>query len=220
MELSEFTFRLILIFIPGLISFVIIDFLTTHKEIKLHMAVIYSLILGFMCYFFYYSIIQFVNLFPNTKYEFCFLASLSNKESKLNFVEIVFVTCLSIPVGLFFTRLINYAVVFKIARKFKITEKPGYIDIWTTVMQSNIPNLVLIKDKEEERIYYGWISLFSHIKDVIEIFLVDVTVYELSNNVITNKFNTGGLYLLKKSDNIVVQFPYLTMKEIEESANE
>lgn len=36
MELSEFTFRIILIFVPGLISFLIIDKLTIHKEFKVH----------------------------------------------------------------------------------------------------------------------------------------------------------------------------------------
>jgi len=45
MELSEFTFKIILIFVPGLISFLIIDKLTIHKEFKVHQIIINSLIL-------------------------------------------------------------------------------------------------------------------------------------------------------------------------------
>lgn len=50
MGITEFTFKLILIFIPGIITFIIVDRLTIHREAKPHHWIIYSFLLGFLCY--------------------------------------------------------------------------------------------------------------------------------------------------------------------------
>jgi hypothetical protein len=56
MNLSEFAFRFIFLFIPGLIVFNIVNKLTFHREFKTPDILLGSLTYGFFCYLIYYSI--------------------------------------------------------------------------------------------------------------------------------------------------------------------
>lgn len=64
MNVTEFTFRLIFLFLPGLITFIVVDVLTTHRSIPTVRIFLYSLVLGFLCYFAYYplTLIPFLDL--------------------------------------------------------------------------------------------------------------------------------------------------------------
>ena len=226
MELSEFTVRLILIFTPGLISLFIIEYFVTIKEIKLHRLITYSFLLGIICYMIYYMIIIVITVVNNmishklvfdiNTISFSFLDSMINSELDLNFKEILAATTISIFVGCIFSYFIKYKLLYRIAYKIKLSNKHGDIDLWSSIMNNDkIPKLVIIKDKEKNRIYYGWVGSFSSIKDILEIYLYNVTIYESQGNEITNKFYTPGLYLTRKSDNIEMQFPYPNLDEIE-----
>lgn len=50
MSISEFTVKLMVIFLPGIIAFTIIDNLTTHNKTEISHRILYSFILGFICY--------------------------------------------------------------------------------------------------------------------------------------------------------------------------
>ena len=205
MELSEFTLRIILLFIPGVISFIIIDKLTIHKESKAHNILIISLILGFICYIFYYLGISLAGRFWEINRKCLFFDALSNKEVKLDYKEIAVVSGLSIIIGFVFTFLINYKVLYRIAHRLKISNKPGDIDVWSYIMNSRAPEWVVIRDIENDLMYQGWIEAFSDGIDDDELFLRDVKVFR--NSTAAELYEIPGLYLPRKRENIVVEFP-------------
>jgi len=207
MELSEFTWRIILLFIPGIISFIIIDQLTVHKGSKIHWILIDSLILGFFCYSFYYVITLILNLFPNINLEFSFFEALTNKDSSLNFNEITFVTGLSVPIGFFFTFLINYKVLYRISHILKISNKFGDIDVWSYIMNSKEPEWVVIRDIENDLMYEGWIEAFSDSTEANELFLRDVKVFK--DSTAEELYEIPGLYLPRRRENLIIELPSL-----------
>jgi hypothetical protein len=50
-DLKEFTFKLIILFFPGLLAFVLYDRLTVHKKVEPFYFVVNSLIFGILAYF-------------------------------------------------------------------------------------------------------------------------------------------------------------------------
>lgn len=214
MELSEFTFRIILIFVPGLISFLIIDKLTIHKEFKIHQIIIRSLILGFLCYFSYYLMLQVIKIVLKINIKFSFLQALVDKSSIINLKEIIFVTIISIPIGFLSTFLLNYKVIVRIAHRLKISNKFGDIDVWSYIMNSKMPEWVIIRDIENDLMYEGWIEAFSDSTGVDELFLRDVKVYK--NSTAEECYEIPGLYLPRKRENLIIEFPLLNFSEYKE----
>ena len=128
MQISEYTFRLFLIFLPGIISYSIIITLTVHEKVSPFKMVLNSFIFGFICYLLYYSVTL---LF---KTPFSFFNYLVDSSYALNFDEILIVATCSVPIGLGFTALISHKVIFKIAHLFKISHKIGEPGVWSYLM--------------------------------------------------------------------------------------
>lgn len=215
MQLSDFTLRIILIFIPGVISFIIIDKLTTHKEPKLHQILINSFVLGFLCYCFYYLVTLLIGISLKINLRFLFFEVLTNKDTPLNFKEIILVTGLSFPMGFIFAFLINYKILHRIAhiriKNFQISNKFGDVDVWSYIMNSKMPEWVVVRDIENDLMYEGWVEAFSDSTEKDELFLRDVKVYK--NSTADELYAVPGLYLPRKRENLVMEFPLLEFSE-------
>lgn len=211
MVFSDFALRIILLFIPGIIALLIIDRLTSHRSLKVFQWVIYSLLLGFSSYVFYYLIILFLGkLCPSNEYTFSFFRALTDKDITLEFGEIILVTGLSIIIGFIFVYLINYTVLHRIAQKIKASKKFGDYDVWGYLMNSDQIYKVIVRDRENDLMYYGRIKAFSDacIKD--ELFLKDVRVYRNSDAEMLYKM--PGIYISKKRENLILEFPEFDFK--------
>lgn len=229
MQISEFTFRLILLFIPGIIACVIVDCLTIHKERKLHEILLYSLLFGFLCYFMYGATIYFLGFLKflaellsqlNYKLEFNFLRSLTDNSIKLDLKEIFIVTFLSIPVALLFSFLINYKILYRIAHKLNISKKYGDIDLWSYIMnmKTSESEWVVVRDVENDLMYEGWIQAFSDSSEKNdELFLRDVKVYRnLSGDLL---YDIPALYLSRERKSLLIEFPSFKFSEFKDRQN-
>lgn len=208
MTLSEFTLRIILIFLPGLIAYIIIEQLTVHKEIRPYRFFINSLILGFLCYLIYYPISLISNL------EFNFIQSLLNNKASPDIKEILITILLSIPLGFIFSKLINRKILHKFAQKLKVTNKFADIDVWSLIMNSEIPEWVVIRDIENDLMYEGWVHFFSDSTERDELFLRDVKVF--TNSTAQPLYEVPGLYLPRKRENLTIEFPAMKFSEYKE----
>jgi len=208
---SDFVLRIILLFVPGIIALLIIDRLTSHKSFKIFQWIIYSLLLGFSSYVLYYAIIILLGkIFPDNNYVFYFFNSLIDKNVPLEFSEIILVSGLSIIVGIVFVYLINYTVLHWIAQRIKASKKFGDYDVWGYLMNSNQINKVIVRDRENDLMYYGRIKAFSdaYVKD--ELFLKDVKIYR--NSDAEKLYEMPGIYISKRRENLILEFPKLEVK--------
>lgn len=226
MQISEFTFRLILLFIPGIIAFIIVDCLTIHKERKLYEILIYSLLFGFLSYLMYGIVIYFFGLIKalavllsqlNYKLEFSFLKSLTDNSIALDLKEIFIVTFLSIPVAFVFVYLINYKILYRIAHKLNISKKYGDIDLWSYIMnmKTSDSEWVVVRDIENDLMYEGWIQAFSDSSEKNdELFLRDVKVYKNSTG--DELYDIPAIYLSRERKNLLIEFPSLKFTEFKD----
>ena len=218
MQLSEFTLRIILLFIPGITCLTIIDKLTDHKELKLHQLLINSFVLGFLCYASYYLIILIIGMCPNINLQFSFFDILMDKNTSLDFKEIIFVIGWSVPLGFIFTFLINSKVLHRVARALKTSKKFGDADVWSYIMNSKMPEWIVIRDLENDLMYEGWIEAFSDSTEKDEVFVRDVIVYK--NSTADKMYSIPGLYLSRKRENLIFEFPSLRYTKYMKRKNE
>lgn len=211
MEFSEFALKIMLLFLPGIVSFLIVDKLTNHKEFKLYQILIYSLLYGFLCYYFYYLLITAWKILFKSEIYFSFFNTLIDKEDVLDFKEIAYVTILSILVGFISTFFINYEILNKFARKLKITKKFNDVDVWSYLMNSKNTEWVVIRDRKNDLMYECWVELFSYSTEKDELFLRDVKVFK--NSTAEKLYEIPGLYLPIKRENLIIEFPALEYTE-------
>jgi hypothetical protein len=207
MNLSEFAFKLIFLFIPGLIAFNIVDKLTFHKEFKTPNILLGSLTYGFICYLIYYFLFIFLaDIFPFfPKQTFYFAENLTNSEAKLNFQEIMIVTLFAIPTGLFSAAFVNSRVLFKLSSKLNISDKLDDIGVWNKALEDSLNNWIVIRDVKNDIMYRGWIESFSDGLDNHEILLRQAEVFRNSDANIL--YSIPSLYInLNKENNLTIEF--------------
>ncbi|MBA7545836.1 hypothetical protein ES705_38214 [subsurface metagenome] len=206
-EITEFTFRIFLIFAPGVLAFIIVGKLTVHDKTTPFFAVFKSFILGFLCYLSYYPISEFLNL------PFSFLQTITDLEQTIDFKEVAFSALMAIPVGLIVSALIFHNVLFKVAYRLGVSRKIGAPGVWSHIASFHPKTIdtqwVNIIDEQQGLFYRGFLQFFSDNNDLEnEYFLRNVRVYEYQNNKQGKLiYQIPALYLNGKRENFKVEFP-------------
>lgn len=200
MGLTDFSFRLLLLFIPGMIAFVTVDSLTTHRKVKVHHWVIYSFLLGIASYVIWFlglDVFCSINGLMNP-YEFldCFI----NLQKPIQAKQLVSVSITAFFLGTFISFIINKKIFYKVMQSMNITNRYGDVDLFRYIMENNIPKWVYIRDMNSDRSYYGFITAWSGPDENDGIFLRDVKVYQDSTGEWC--YDTPAIYLPKKNRRI------------------
>jgi len=210
MEISEFSIRIILLFLPGIIAKLIIESLTVYKEKRLFYFTIYSLVLGFFSYFCYIYFLKSINLLPfiSIQTDVQFLKALLDTKNTIDIIEVLNVSIFSIFIGLFFSFAINRKYFHRIAQSLKITRKFAEMDVWQYLFNStNSTEWITVRDIKNNLMYEGWVQAFSDTVTENELFLRDVMVF---NNTTGDKlYEVPGLYISRNKDEITIEFTAL-----------
>lgn len=139
MEISQFTIRIMVLFLPGIISCLVVASLTVWKEIKTFHFVVFAFVLGFFSYFTYALLLKLINLAPwiTTNAHVRFLPALLNAENNIEFTEILWVSLVSVIDGLLLSFVINKKYFHRIAQKLNITNKFPELDVWDYLFNSS-----------------------------------------------------------------------------------
>ena len=215
MELTDFTIRLFFIFFPGIIIQVIIDNLTVHEKYTPFQIIMYSLMYGFICYAIFYLITLVIGID-------CFFFDFFSKiKINLNFKEIIFVTGLSIPLGFIFSALIYHKILYRFAKLLHISRKIGDPGIWSYTMTLDAKKLdtqwINVIDINNNILYFGFIQAFSDNNQKENEFLLrNVKVFKYEDNKIGELlYNTPGLYICRKRDNYIFEFPNMEYIDVD-----
>lgn len=224
MDLSTFTYKIILIFFPGIISFIIFDLLSGHKEYKTERFFLLSFVFGIASYFLSFILYYFITFiiccsdiiiykfpicetFRHNFYSTSILISNTHifNDKLFNSYEFFISTILSI---VFVAPVISYItyhkLLFKISRKYNITNDHGHIDVLSFLFNSKDVEWIVVRDKETEITYQGWLHSFSDGNGKDEMLLSDVKVYKNDGAEI---YETEWLYLSYKPDKIIIESP-------------
>jgi len=131
--------------------------------------------------------------------------------NKVDFLEIVYVSIISIPIGFMFVYFINYNFLNRFARSIRSTKKYSEVDVWSHLMNSKIPEWVYIRDIKNNLVYYGWIQNFSDSTEQDELFLKNVKVYRYKDS--KYLYEIPGLYLFNSRKNLIIEFPRIDINK-------
>jgi hypothetical protein len=179
MNLSEFAFKLLLLFLPGIICSVIVDTFTNHNQRAKFEYVVNSFVYGLMAYTSYYVINELINMFYDKNLApLVFLDSLFVKGKQVAFKEIFYACVVAFFLGCLITFMHTHKLQFRLFRKLGITNKFGELDVWGYFMNSPDVNWLTVRDIDNNLMYDGWVQAFSDNSKEAEILLGDVKVYK------------------------------------------
>lgn len=198
----------VLVLIPGLLSFIIIENLITQHKIEYKRSIIYVILLNFISFS-----VSYMTHIVLLKFGFDFFDYLKNDTTNINLSIIIFSSkfipffvlwiVLSITIGFCIVYLINKSIIYKIAKFCGVSLKTSNLPVWDDILRiQRESNYVVIRDMRHKLIYYGKLAHYSMLS-ATEVHLLDTVVYDK---------NTVLLYKVKEiylpfSEYMTIEFP-------------
>ncbi len=206
MNISEFGFRLLFLFLPGIIAHLLVDALTEHSERKIFQVVIYSFILGVGAYSSLYLWQYLFSLVSSAKMDgFAIHAFTQFQEDKatIHFGEILKATMAALPLALVVATLINYKVLHRLSHLMRITKKFADSDVWGFTFTSKDVEWVIVRDNPNNLYYEGFVRAFSATHEEGELLLEQVKVFK--NDTGDLLYDIDALYLSRPVDALTIE---------------
>lgn len=215
MEMSDLTIRLTLLILPGAIATLVVENLTIESaQWKAFRFILYSIILGFLCYICtqlcYYALacFKFISTCFFLPEKVAFWNAIINKAASISFGEIFFTCFLAIPVGFVISMLINKKVLNKLAMRLKVSSIYGEEDLFIHFMDSKNVQWVWVRDKNQKLTYEGAVRNYSVSNDGMrELVLDDVKVFSSENSSLLYEVPT--IYLSLSPNDFMIELPEL-----------
>ncbi len=205
MNISEFAFKMLLLFFPGLLCAYVVDNLTVHRPRETKSFVLQAFVLGIVSYFVYWSGIKVINLIlpDSVSADVFFLRSLTNSSSPFSYREIAIVSILAICVGAGISVAARYKALNRFARYVGITKKFGELDVWGYLLNMEEIVWVTLRDHKNNLIYDGWVQAFSDDSKDAELLLRDVSIYK--NDSAERLYQCGAVYLSRNREDVSIE---------------
>lgn len=242
MDFTDFTFRVLLIFLPGIITTVLVNRNTGTKDetsIQFFMrALMYGFISYYILMFVYFLLnigIVIVDGFNSSSLlHLKFFEVMNDANAKMDFTEIFYVSLVSVIVACVKS---SYENTIKMLNNVtgsiqNLESKPfakvvnWYYKFWVkqnvfgplgnrdvwNYLFTNLNHIITVRDWENEKAYIGTLSLCSPTHTNAELYLEDVTVIDMKG--IEEDRELTGVYLCKdKAESWDIEFMYIDPKD-------
>lgn len=206
MQLSEFTLKLLFLFLPGVISRLIMEKLTVCEEKRHFYFILYSFVFGMLAYVTYFLILQILGIFLTIGTDVKFIECLFTKDSAIDNTEIFIVSSIAVILGFVLSFIKNEYFLYEFARKLGVTKRFAEIDVWGYINNSDEEDIrwVRIRDHKNDLCYEGWVDAFSDSVKDNELFIRDVKVFRNSSG--NELYFVPGMYLSRNVDEITIEY--------------
>lgn len=223
MNISELTFKLLLLFLPGIISVLIIEDRTTHKKWESYRFVVYSFLNGLICYlvlqilYFILTLTHYLSKIftePPTQFLLKYLTIWSNllKTGDIPFLEILLSCIVSVFLGLIATYLIESKFLYRNTTRFNISSKFGDESLFYNFLDSANVNFVYVHDKENNLTFHGYVNKYAEDDNNKELLLTNVSVYLYEDA--KYLYDVESVYISKSiSSSIHIEIPNIKKDE-------
>lgn len=199
MEISELTFRLILIFIPGFIFLFITRKFTKDKEFNAFEVFTYALIIGLISYTIL-GIIHHLFKLPNLNVWSIFNIGTSPIVEKF---EILFSSIISLVLSFLYILSHRKKWFYRMFLSLGITDKYGDDSTYYTFLNQEDVDYVHVYDLENNLVHHGHLYSFSENNDILEILLINSDTY--TRKTMVKQFSNREIYLtFKKTNKILI----------------
>ncbi|MDP6038719.1 MAG: hypothetical protein QGG64_09225 [Candidatus Latescibacteria bacterium] len=208
MNISDFAFRILIIFFPGIIGFLIVDALTEHRERTPFQIGLYSFVLGLSSYVALYYLnnaISFISHWIGWPHSFTvdIFASFSQTKPTINLSETFWATICILPLSLGISKILNEKIIHRFAHWIGVSRKFGDLDVWSYTFTIKDAEWVVVRDLDHNLYYEGWIQAFSPTYKENELLLRDVQVFR--NDTGEKLYDVGALYLSRSPENLTLE---------------
>ena len=235
MDFTDFTFRILLLFLPGIITTVLINRNTGTKDETSIQFFMRALMYGFISYYILMLIYFLLNIGiiiidgvqSNSLLYLKFFEVMNNPNAEMDFLEIFFVSVVSVIVACVKSsyennvkmldtvdgRTQNFSQFSKIVKNYhdfwikkNVFEDSVSPDVWHYLF-TNLNSLIVVRDWENKLTYVGTLMRCSptHIK--AELYLEDVTIVDMTGKSPTR--DVDAVYLCKdKAESWDIEFNY------------
>ena len=199
MQLSELTIKLIILFLPGLISASLLQMFGNKRKLDNREFFILVVVNGFISY-----LIPCLFCRNNT-----FFQSLLDTSMIINYKEVLCSSVFGIGLGVVETYFVNYCWLYKFAQWAKLTTKSGQDSVWDETFDNagkGLSNFIYVRNNETNELYACKVENYTmSLSEKRELLLKDVDVYDLYDR--SNKlYHLEKIYLCINDDkNIVIE---------------
>jgi hypothetical protein len=107
---------------------------------------------------------------------------LSSRQGEASYAEIAWATIISPFVAAIASVIVNYKLINKLAQRFNISRKFGDENLYSYFLNSPNIDWIYVRDFRNNLTYQGLVQSFSETKEMQELVLAEVTVYEYSTS--------------------------------------
>lgn len=205
--ISEFSFRLILIFVPGILCYWLIESLTNTVKANISFFSVRSFVFGFLAY----AVDNLLRSVVVDKFKSSYLFETTFEDlivnnNEISLLYISYICGIACVLGLVFSFIIQKRFLYRFALLLRITNKSSDSDIWSNVHQSDQTDYswVYIRDYGKKIVIRGWVYHYSSDFKTNELLLRDVTVYDFEGGEL---YSVPALYYTAKHDQLYIEFP-------------
>lgn len=212
MEMTSLTVKLLLLFTPGILCFLIVESLIVHRTRRVYEVFLHSFIYGLLSYAIFSlcaSLFQLsvgddgsVRIPPANVTMF---QALVNDKTPVNLREVGTVSLLAVVLGIILSFARNRFWFHDIARKFQITTRFGQQNVWSFALNANEVKWATVRDLKANLMFQGYIRAFSDIEDPAELLLTQVCVYNERTGELL--YEADHMYLARSRAELTVEFP-------------
>lgn len=215
MEISSLTIKIILLLIPGFISYFVYKRITTRPNKRSDLMFIsISIFLGVLSYT---ALALFNSIFSCYEYEtlktFEIISADNSSfdyrnESKIPYKEIVFASIFGIIIAYVFTYIDNTKIINKVAIRLKISNKLNDENLYSVYLAESTIEWVYVRDIKNSLTYSGNVQLFSDKEGIKELVLREVSVFSYPDSELL--YNVSSVYLSFNNENVIIEQANLT----------
>lgn len=214
MQITELVWKLFLLLLPGVVSAIMIRYITTNKQYSIFNFIIYSAVLGIgtliimeMFCSIYWAIYSFFSSPVNSEFglNLEIWDNLFNNEKFINKNEVFISYLLAIPLGFFWGVLITKKKLIKLFQKWNLTKRYGDSDVWSFYLNSPDTEWIYLHSRNENKTYFGKIRAYSDSSENREILLEDVIVY--TSDTWEEEYQSNAVYLELNNRDFSIETP-------------
>lgn len=205
MGISEFSLRIILLFLPGIISNLVLEHLTIIKDKGVFRFSIRALILGFLSYFAYFLVLFIIRPFGKPDVHIGFFNALQSAGSKIDFAEVAWVCIISVALAAILSFALSRKFFVRAASTFGLIKVIPELNVWDHAFSASPDrNWVVVRDIKNDFMYQGWVNARSDTADENELFLREVAVFLSSTG--EELYTVPGLFISRNKDDLTIEF--------------
>jgi hypothetical protein len=206
MNFSELTFRLILVFLPGIVCGLLFDHLTARKERQAFSFTIHSFLLGTACY----ALLQLLTWITAHGQELTVVQFLSTPTAvHLELAEVAWAAFIAVPLAYVTAGVYNHKWLHRLARLMHLTSKFAEADVWEYFLNNRTYDWYVLRDSSTKVYYEGWIEAYSEAGEPRELLLREAKVFsDEEANRGELLYQANAIYIAGKPENLSLEvFP-------------